>query len=282
MLRGPTVPPVAVAAPGRRAVRSPRVAVPPGAPAADRRPPPPPVRRRTPDPRPGRPSRRPSPRRMPAAGTGPVAAVGSCRPPATLALFFERSSRAVPWRSTDTQSHAPAYRQCGWGFRVPHSSARVRKPVPRASRRAHSDRMERTTVPLFDTRVPAVLLRTDRNPFHHGTLGAVRSLGRTGVEVHVVADCAGSPVGRSRFVRRLHAPPARDACPDQIAAVLRRVAATLAGPAVLVPILDPTRAPSPWAGCVPGSHPTICCPAPPTCCPNTSPTRRSWPRCARP
>ncbi|WP_240926481.1 ATP-grasp domain-containing protein [Streptomyces sp. JB150] len=93
-------------------------------------------------------------------------------------------------------------------------------------------------MPMFDTGVPAVLLRTDRNPFHHGTLGAVRSLGRTGVEVHVVADCAGSPVGRSRFVRRLHAPPAADAGPDEIAAVLRRVAATLPGPAVLVPMDD--------------------------------------------
>jgi predicted ATP-grasp superfamily ATP-dependent carboligase len=97
---------------------------------------------------------------------------------------------------------------------------------------------KRTTVPLFDTRVPAVVLRTDRNPFHHGTLGAVRSLGRTGVEVHVVADCAGSPVGRSRFVRRLHAPPAADAGPDEIAAVLRRVAATLEHPAVLLPMDD--------------------------------------------
>lgn len=60
---------------------------------------------------------------------------------------------------------------------------------------------------LLDTRVPAVLLRIDRNPFHHGTLGAVRSLGRAGIEVHVVADSTGSPVGKSRFVRRLHPPP---------------------------------------------------------------------------
>ncbi len=59
---------------------------------------------------------------------------------------------------------------------------------------------------LFDTRVPAVLLRTDRNPFHHGTLGAVRSLGRAGVDVHLVADCAGSPVGASRYVSRVHTP----------------------------------------------------------------------------
>ncbi|NEC83750.1 ATP-grasp domain-containing protein, partial [Streptomyces sp. SID7958] len=60
---------------------------------------------------------------------------------------------------------------------------------------------------LLDVRVPAVLLRIDRNPFHHGTLGAVRSLGRAGVEVHVVADCGRSPVRASRFVTALHTPP---------------------------------------------------------------------------
>ncbi|MBG0855153.1 ATP-grasp domain-containing protein [Streptomyces spinoverrucosus] len=91
---------------------------------------------------------------------------------------------------------------------------------------------------LFDTRVPAVLLRIDRNPFHHGTLGAVRSLGRAGVDVHVVADCAESPVRTSRFVRQLHPPPGPDASPDDIAVVLRRVAAGIARPAVLIPMDD--------------------------------------------
>ncbi|MEU6356883.1 ATP-grasp domain-containing protein [Streptomyces sp. NPDC047072] len=91
---------------------------------------------------------------------------------------------------------------------------------------------------LFDTRVPAVLLRIDRNPFHHGTLGAVRSLGRAGVDVHVVADCAGSPVRHSRFVRQLHPPPPPGASPDAIAAVLRRVAARFTCPAVLIPMDD--------------------------------------------
>ncbi|MEG3628725.1 carboxylate--amine ligase [Streptomyces poriticola] len=90
----------------------------------------------------------------------------------------------------------------------------------------------------FDTRVPAVLLRIDRNPFHHGTLGAVRSLGRAGVAVHLVADCADSPVGVSRFVERLHTPPPPDASSAEIAAVLRRVAARVARPAVLVPLDD--------------------------------------------
>ncbi|SOD86466.1 ATP-grasp domain-containing protein [Streptomyces sp. Ag109_G2-15] len=90
----------------------------------------------------------------------------------------------------------------------------------------------------LDDRVPAVLLRIDRNPFHHGTLGAVRSLGRAGVEVHLVADCAGSPVRRSRYMRRIHPPPAPGASPGEIAAALRRVAARVARPAVLIPLDD--------------------------------------------
>ncbi|MFF3334783.1 ATP-grasp domain-containing protein [Streptomyces sp. NPDC002888] len=90
----------------------------------------------------------------------------------------------------------------------------------------------------LDTRVPAVLLRIDRNPFHHGTLGAVRSLGRAGVEVHVVADSARSPVHTSRYVHRMHSPPLPGASPDDIAVVLRRVADHIARPAVLVPMDD--------------------------------------------
>ncbi|GHD17181.1 ATP-grasp domain-containing protein [Streptomyces violarus] len=91
---------------------------------------------------------------------------------------------------------------------------------------------------LLDTRVPAVVLRIDRNPFHHGTLGAARSLGRAGVDVHVVADSAGSPVGASRYVRHMHSPPLPGASPDDILAVLRRVADHIGRPAVLVPMDD--------------------------------------------
>ncbi|MFI6205161.1 ATP-grasp domain-containing protein [Streptomyces sp. NPDC051041] len=91
---------------------------------------------------------------------------------------------------------------------------------------------------FLDTRVPAVLLRIDQNPFHHGTLGAVRSLGRAGVEVHVVADAVRSPVHRSRYVHRMHPPPLPGASPDDVLAVLRRVAGLIARPAVLVPMDD--------------------------------------------
>ncbi|WP_405917081.1 ATP-grasp domain-containing protein [Streptomyces sp. NBC_00728] len=93
-------------------------------------------------------------------------------------------------------------------------------------------------MPNLDTRVPAVLLRIDRNPFHHGTLGAVRSLGRAGVEVHLVADSTGSPVRRSRFVAETHPPPPPGSSTAEIAAVLRRVAARVSRPAVLVPMDD--------------------------------------------
>ncbi|MGC5563144.1 ATP-grasp domain-containing protein [Streptomyces sp. FR-108] len=93
-------------------------------------------------------------------------------------------------------------------------------------------------MPSFDTRVPAVLLRTDHNPFHHGTLGAVRSLGRAGIDVHLVADSTGSPVRASRFVCRMHPPPAPGAPPSEIAAALRRVAARVGRPAVLIPMDD--------------------------------------------
>ncbi|MFF3741352.1 ATP-grasp domain-containing protein [Streptomyces sp. NPDC002566] len=91
---------------------------------------------------------------------------------------------------------------------------------------------------LLDTRVPAVLLRIDRNPFHHGTLGAVRSLGRAGADVHVVAEMTGSPIRKSRHVRRLHPPPAPGASPEEIVALLLRVAARIERPAVLIPMDD--------------------------------------------
>ncbi|NJP53366.1 ATP-grasp domain-containing protein [Streptomyces sp. SBST2-5] len=91
---------------------------------------------------------------------------------------------------------------------------------------------------LLDTGVPAVVLRTDRNPFHHGTLGAVRSLGRAGVPVHVVADVTGSPVGRSRYATRLHAPPPPQASDADLLTVLRRVAGEIGRPAVLVTMDD--------------------------------------------
>ncbi|MFE0374793.1 hypothetical protein ACFW1M_04230 [Streptomyces inhibens] len=61
----------------------------------------------------------------------------------------------------------------------------------------------------FDTDVPVLLLRLDPDPFHHGTLGAIRSLGRAGIEVHATVESARGPMGRSRYLHRAYGLPAR-------------------------------------------------------------------------
>ncbi|UNO43240.1 ATP-grasp domain-containing protein [Streptomyces sp. MST-110588] len=90
----------------------------------------------------------------------------------------------------------------------------------------------------FDTDVPALLLRLDPNPFHHGTLGALRSLGRTGIEVHAVVDAAGGPAGRSRYLHRAHPPPPRGASDADILTTLCRVSERIGRRAVLIPLDD--------------------------------------------
>lgn len=93
----------------------------------------------------------------------------------------------------------------------------------------------------FTNHVPAVLLRLDRNPFHHGTLGAVRSLGRKGVEVHAVVEAGGGPVGRSRYLRAAHAGPdggLDPEAPEPLLECLTGVSERIGRPAVLIAMDD--------------------------------------------
>ncbi|MFJ7261989.1 ATP-grasp domain-containing protein [Streptomyces globosus] len=93
----------------------------------------------------------------------------------------------------------------------------------------------------FAAHMPAVVLRLDRNPFHHGTLGAVRSLGRKGVEVHAVVEAGGGPVGRSRYLRAVHPGPAGGLdpeAPDGLEECLAGVSERIGRPAVLVAMDD--------------------------------------------
>ncbi|MER7518501.1 ATP-grasp domain-containing protein [Streptomyces sp. NPDC126499] len=98
-------------------------------------------------------------------------------------------------------------------------------------------------MPSFDTRVPAVLVRLDPDPFHHGTLGAARSLGRVGIAVHAVVESLSSPVVRSRYLRGAHARPATPS-PAALTRLLLRMTDELQGapshPPVLVPLDDIT------------------------------------------
>jgi predicted ATP-grasp superfamily ATP-dependent carboligase len=100
--------------------------------------------------------------------------------------------------------------------------------------------MKEHPVTSFDIRVPAVLMRLDPNPFHHGTLGAVRSLGRAGVEVHAVVESAHSPVARSRYVGAVHVRSCGAGDLAGIHRTLRAVAERVGRPAVLVPLDDAT------------------------------------------
>ncbi|UGY90533.1 ATP-grasp domain-containing protein [Streptomyces gobiensis] len=90
----------------------------------------------------------------------------------------------------------------------------------------------------FDTDVPVLLLRLDRNPFHHGTLGAVRSLGRAGIEVHVFAEPACGPVSRSRYLHRTYTHPQDGAPGVPLLQTLRQISERIGRPAVLIPMDD--------------------------------------------
>ncbi|MER7048781.1 carboxylate--amine ligase [Streptomyces jumonjinensis] len=90
----------------------------------------------------------------------------------------------------------------------------------------------------FDARTPALVLRLDRNPFHHGTLGAIRSLGRAGVEVHAVVETAHSPAVRSRFLHRAHPGPAGPVDAEALVETLLRVSDRIGRRAVLIAMDD--------------------------------------------
>lgn len=90
----------------------------------------------------------------------------------------------------------------------------------------------------LDPGLPALLLRTDRNLFHHGTLAAIRSLGRAAVPVHAIMEGRANPASRSRYLYRGHpwAPPAGQ--PAELAGRLRAIGERIGRPALLVPMDD--------------------------------------------
>lgn len=86
--------------------------------------------------------------------------------------------------------------------------------------------------------LPAVVLKFDPNVMHHGSLGAIRSLGRMGVKVYAVQESAWAPAGHSRYLtgkvlwRPSRLPPSR------ILAGLLRLSELIGKRAVLLPTDD--------------------------------------------
>lgn len=87
---------------------------------------------------------------------------------------------------------------------------------------------------LLDTSVPAVLLKTDANPMHHGALGVIRSLGARGVAVHAVHEHRWAPAARSRHLARRWPWWPDPADTAGVLAGLGRIADALRTPAVLL------------------------------------------------
>ncbi len=92
--------------------------------------------------------------------------------------------------------------------------------------------------PPVDVSTPVVLLKFDANVMHHGSLGAIRSLGRMGVPVYAVQEAAWAPAAHSRYLRgRVLWRPA-GLTPDQVQAGLAQLSDRIGSTAVLIPTDD--------------------------------------------
>jgi len=89
-----------------------------------------------------------------------------------------------------------------------------------------------------DTSTPAVVLKLDANPMHHGGLGAIRTLGRLGVAVYGVHESALAPAANSRYLhgRWFWQPDPEDT--ERLRTGLEQLAARIGRRAVLIPTDD--------------------------------------------
>jgi predicted ATP-grasp superfamily ATP-dependent carboligase/SAM-dependent methyltransferase len=86
-----------------------------------------------------------------------------------------------------------------------------------------------------DTSTPVVVLKCMPYPWHSGTIGVIRSLGRLGIPVYLSGESARSPAGCSRYLAGvLHDTPVTD--PDEL--LDRLGSLPLPRPPMLVPVDD--------------------------------------------
>jgi D-aspartate ligase len=95
--------------------------------------------------------------------------------------------------------------------------------------------------PGLDLGLPVLFVRIGRYPLHHGTLGAIRSLGRLGVPVYAITEDGRTPAACSRYLAGRFVWPTSGGEPKaRLLAGLRRIGARLAtaGPVVAIPTDD--------------------------------------------
>jgi predicted ATP-grasp superfamily ATP-dependent carboligase len=89
--------------------------------------------------------------------------------------------------------------------------------------------------PQLDRSVAVLLMRIGHYPLHHGTVGAIRSLGRLGVPVYTVVEDHFTPAASSRYLTgRFRWPTTGREDPDELVAGLLRIGRAIGGRPILV------------------------------------------------
>jgi D-aspartate ligase len=86
--------------------------------------------------------------------------------------------------------------------------------------------------------VPVVVLKLTPLPFHHGSLGIVRTLGRLGVPVYVFHDSGWVPGAFSRYMKGRFTRDLGEMQPEAAVEYLLEVGRRLGGGAILIPVDD--------------------------------------------
>ncbi|MCU1427032.1 MAG: ATP-grasp protein [Actinomycetia bacterium] len=91
----------------------------------------------------------------------------------------------------------------------------------------------------LDPSVPVLLLRVGRYPVYHGTVGAIRSLGRAGVPVHAIVEDRFTPAAVSRYLTSKIVWPTTGAEPEeQLLEQLADIGKQLGGGVLAIPSDD--------------------------------------------
>jgi predicted ATP-grasp superfamily ATP-dependent carboligase len=90
----------------------------------------------------------------------------------------------------------------------------------------------------FDRGTPALILKTVAQPMHHGTLGAIRSLGRAGAPVYGCRERGPAPAALSRYLARETLGILGPFDPEATIAELKAFQRQVGKPMVVVPVDD--------------------------------------------
>jgi predicted ATP-grasp superfamily ATP-dependent carboligase len=77
-----------------------------------------------------------------------------------------------------------------------------RRPRGAPARGASAHKAAARRLPELDGSIPVLLVKVGHYPLHHGTVGAIRSLGRLGVPVYAIVEDQFTPAARSRHLTR--------------------------------------------------------------------------------